>query len=30
MDIFLLKDMYFWLEAKGLNDNRYFFINQLD
>jgi hypothetical protein len=28
--VFLLKDMYFWLEAKGLNDNVYILINQFD
>jgi len=28
--VFLLKDMCFWLEAKGLNDNGYFFTNQFD
>jgi hypothetical protein len=28
--VFLLKDMYFWLEAKGLNDNGYFLTNQFD
>jgi hypothetical protein len=30
MGFFLLEDMYFWLEAKGLNDNWYFFTNQFD
>jgi len=27
---FLLKDMYFKLETKGLNDNGYVFTNQFD
>jgi hypothetical protein len=26
MGFFLLKDMYFWLNVKGLNDNGYFLI----
>jgi len=30
MGVFLLEDMYFLLEAKGLSDNGYFFINQFD
>ncbi len=30
MGFFLLKDMYFWLEAKGLNDDGYFFTNKFD
>jgi hypothetical protein len=27
---FLLEDMYFWLEVKGLNDNVYILTNQFD
>jgi hypothetical protein len=30
MGFFLLEDMYFLLEAKGLNDNGYFLTNQFD
>jgi hypothetical protein len=30
MRFFLLKDMYFLLQAKGLNNNGYFLINQFD
>ncbi len=30
ISLFLLEDMYFLLEAKDLNDNGYFFINQFD
>jgi hypothetical protein len=30
MGLFLLKDMYFLLEAKCLNDNGYFLTNQFD